>query len=159
MTYSLELVGLVLAAAAVLYQLHRRRVLAARRATLEFISKFEVHSSEWSECCAAFKRWKDQDTPFGPVISPNSDSDRRDAVRVLELLNHFELVAVGIEHKIIDSRLYKEWFRDTYVQYWRVARPLVEKLRSERKSSRLFIRFEQLAYDWELEIDAGEPDS
>ena len=133
-------------------------MLAARRATLEFISNLEIHSSEWSECSDAFKRWKDQGD-LRPIINPETDTERRDAVRVIELLNHFEIVAVGIEHKIIDSKLYKEWFRDTYVQYWRVAQPLVEKLRSERKSSRLFIRFEKLAYDWELEIDAGEPDS
>lgn len=112
----LQLVGIVLAALAVLWQLHRRRVLAARRATLEFISTFEVHSSEWNKCAAAFKRWTDK-RDCKLIIDPKSNAERRDAVRVLEVLNHFEIVAVGIEHKIIDSKLYKEWLRSTYVAY------------------------------------------
>ena len=62
------------------------------------------------------------------------------------------MIAVGIEHRIIDSQLYKEWFRGSYVDYWQAAQPLVRELRLVHKSARLFVKFEKLARAWEVEI-------
>lgn len=66
---------------------------------------------------------------------------------LLAFLNHFELIAIGIEKDTLDEELYKDWMGTSVVRYWYQAQPYIA--RSRLKNKRAFERFCQLAKKWE----------
>ncbi len=129
---------------------HRRKV-TAQRATLEFIAQYEVHNQEWLELLVFFNSMTSPDR-MQRIVTPENDDQRRDAVRLITVLNHYEIVAIAIEHQSIDEDIYKEWFRFPYVQFWEKAEPTVIEWRRQKNSPRAFVRFEHLAKRWKKEI-------
>lgn len=144
----LDLVPIVVSIVLAGWALWTKRTVVAKRATLDFVSKLELHSPEWIKCAVAFKRWK-TDGQIEEVIRPTTDAQRTEAIRILTLLNHFEVVAIAIERRILDAGIYRDWYGGAYVAYWNQARALVYALREERESETLFIHFEQLARGWD----------
>ena len=142
-----SVIAIVVSVALAGWRLWSNRTVVARRATLDFVTESEIHSSEWILCAVAFKRWK-TDGHIEQVIQPVTDGQRTEAIRILTLLNHFEFVAIAIERKIIDSETYRDWYGDAYVTYWQQATDLVRALREARGSNTLFSHFEQLARNW-----------
>jgi hypothetical protein len=63
-------------------------------------------------------------------------------------LNHFELVSLGVQHKIIDYDIFRAWNRKTVLVVWAAASPFVHKLRKEFDNEQLFLEFEELAKEF-----------
>lgn len=73
---------------------HRRKV-TAQRATLEFITQYEVHNQEWLELLVFFNSMTSPDR-MQRIVTPENDDQRRDAVKLITVLNHYEIVAIAI---------------------------------------------------------------
>ena len=86
------------------------------------------------------------------IIGSESERDSKAVVEVASFLNHFELVAVAIKHRIINEDLYAEWLRTKYVQTWEDAEAFIVAMCKEGKHERLFREFEALAKKWKVLI-------
>lgn len=71
-----------------------------------------------------------------------------DAQYLYTYLNHFEIVALGIERNIIDKDMYDDWLGGYVVQSWNRSAALVGALRRLKNSAALFEKWEALALDW-----------
>ena len=55
------------------------------------------------------------------VLGANKSEEKtQKTATICTYLNHFELTAVGINHGIIDKKLYAEWFRGAYIRHGRI---------------------------------------
>jgi len=65
------------------------------------------------------------------------------------VLNHYELLALGFEHNILDKDLYEKWMKAALVRTWDESREYIRetrKLSSYNKNN--FRHFEELAVGW-----------
>lgn len=63
-------------------------------------------------------------------------------------LNHFEMVSLGVQHRIIDYDIFIKWNRKTVLLVWTAAWPFVNELRKQFHNDKLFIEFEELAKEF-----------
>lgn len=136
---------------------HRREV-AAHRATLDFISKFEIDNNEWTVLRANFRSLREKGDLPSVATPSESGLPKEEVLKVVSFLNYFELVAIGIENKIFDKPLYSQWFRNVYVRTWDDAASFVVEWRRCRNAPRAFIAFEKLASEWNAEIQSENGD-
>ena len=131
----------------------QERKLAAQKATLEFISDFEVHDEEWLEVRKVFVSLR-QRNELAKVARAQDQQQREKRLQVTTFLNHYELVAVAINHGIIDEDLYAEWCRSTLVGIWRSAQSFIAEFRLARNEERagsgdnIYTQFQSLAEKW-----------
>lgn len=137
--------------------LKHQHKLAARRATLDFISKFEVHNRQWIELREKFALLRGQNQ-LAEIANPR-DEDRGETIRIATFLNHFELVAVAIKHGILDEEIYKDWFRSAYIRAWEDAHSFVIELRRTKDEDKLFAEFEKLAIEWKTNPSNAKPNA
>jgi hypothetical protein len=72
-----------------------------------------------------------------------------DEARLIRIyLNHFEMVSLGLQHRIIDYDIFIKWNRKTVLLVWTAASPFVNRLRKEFHNDMLFIEFEELAKEF-----------
>ena len=129
--------------------------ISARRATLDFISTTEVNSTDWLRMRRTF-RLAVKENFLLELVDP--DSSRLEAATdVLAMLNHFELVAVGIENGGLDKKMYAAWYQTGYVKTWNQASSFVDKLRTNRNQTTLFSNFRSLAEEWEETVRKRTP--
>lgn len=68
--------------------------------------------------------------------------------QICTVLNHFELISLGIQCGIIDLEIFKRWNRSTVLFVWEAAAPFVTEMRKQRKSPMLWHEFEELAREF-----------
>ncbi len=67
---------------------------------------------------------------------------------LVSTLNRCDLVAIGIQEGIIDEKIYKAYWRASFVRDWIRCKGAVMKRRQVRGDPELFIDFEKLALRW-----------
>ena len=137
------------------------RRIAAHRATLDFILKYNIHSKEWKDnffVCRSVLRKTDEDLDQF-IDAPMTEEKQEKLQKTLTVLNNFEVAALGIRDKIIDKNLYEEWFRYVIVSKWRLASRFVTKFRAHVKERRLYVQFEKLAKEWMLAKDLSRDEA
>ena len=72
-----------------------------------------------------------------------------DIAALRAFLNHYELVASGIRHKIIDGSLYAEWAQAVLVKNWKMSELFVDAVREVTGDDRALWEFQNLARKWE----------
>jgi hypothetical protein len=75
--------------------------------------------------------------------------------KVLMLLNHYEIIAIGCRHNVLDKKFYADWMRSALVRDWRRVENFVWALRhppNRPPLPGLFEHFENLAREWERQI-------
>jgi Domain of unknown function (DUF4760) len=65
-------------------------------------------------------------------------------------LNYYELIAVGIDNRILDEGFYFDWMRSGYVETWRQSRSFIDKWRELTSYGWYFSRLEYYARKWQL---------
>ena len=133
----------ILIAALITWGWHRK--IAARDATLKFIAEKEIHNCQWRQARSDFYSHAKGST----LSQSQQDSD----CSVWLVLHHYELVAVGIETKSLDEKLYKQWNRTNYVKTWKRAASFVDERRDKSGQSTMFCEFEKIATKWERETN------
>ena len=132
------------------------RAATMRRATLDLIEQSE--SSEY---------YRQNIELFSELVTKGHDvllgtlsmrADRRVRDRVLAHLNHFELIAIGIEKNILDKKFYEDWMKSGYLDAWAKASDFIQQARyiggrrnknsTSKYVSVYFKRFENRATIW-----------
>lgn len=139
---------------------HARRV-AAQRATLDFISEYNIHNDNWMDnynvCRGVLRKTTKEWHALLKVSSGGTDRDtdteldieqERELQKTYTVLNNFEIAAIGIRQGIIDESIYELWYRNVIVAMWKRARPFVIEARKAR-TDELFKQFQELAEKWE----------
>lgn len=151
------LIGAVIAFGASIYGFFHVRKITAQKTTLEFILRYEIHSPRWLQSLKSFSVVAPEERIAiirkKGTLAPN---ERQVLLGFTTVLNHYEMVAIAIERKIIDEAMYKNWFRQSYVHIWRKAESSVSEWRLNKEEPKAFIKFEQLAQQWDNEIKQGQ---
>lgn len=121
------------------------RNVARRRATLDLImseQSQETLISNRKKFIALKKaghlvKWADPE---------QADTDSASVLRAI--LNRYELVAIGINEKTLNERVYKNYGRTTVVGDWIDCKPFVMQRRQTKNNPKLYCEFEKLAKKW-----------
>lgn len=65
-------------------------------------------------------------TPVDAATDAENQSDRQD---VIDYLNHYEMVAIGIERRLLDAATYRAWMQSAFVRDWNAAANWVQRER------------------------------
>lgn len=126
-------VALLAAAVAFLAILSHRRT-TARKSTLDFILKHELHDPIWLDLRLKVRPILKDAGKWGAIVEAESTADKQD---VLAWLNHHEIVAVGVKHRALDRNLYFDWLGSLYRADWELAHSFVRTLRDQERRRRL----------------------
>jgi hypothetical protein len=127
--------------------------VARQKATIDLIEKSES-TTVYRENSVRFSELR-RGPGFLHLADPQSDGDRRDRRHVLDHLNHYELVALGIRRGVLSSGFYKRWMGGPFVRDWNAALDFIEVERwkcapgeAERYDPKVFQNFERIARRW-----------
>lgn len=130
------------------------RNTARQRATLDLIEKVES-TKHYQTLHAAFSYHRRQ-VSFSRLHDPQESKDKDERQAVLDYLNHYELISIGIKKKILDDEFYKDWMRGPFVRDWNSASKFIqrERWKWDEKSQKwhyhdaLYANFQSIACRW-----------
>ena len=135
----------VLIAAAVFWQNQRTHTRARRMDTLVRILDVEM-SDKYRLDHDSFVRVRDERL-WQYIITAERKEDIELRRRVYGYLNHYEVVALGVQENLFSKKIYKKWMGSILVRDWNDSVDFVEEMRKTQPS--LFVNFEQLAKDFD----------
>jgi len=103
------------------------RASTRQRATLDMIEKVES-TPHYKTLHAVFSYHRRQDT-FDRLHDPQEAKDSEERQAVLDYLNHYELVAIGVCREILDEAIYRDWMRGPFVRDWNAAARFIQRER------------------------------
>lgn len=143
-------------------QVARRNIASAKetarkKATLDMIEKVES-MPHYRSMHATFSYHRNLDS-FSRLHTPQEAKDKDERTNVLDYLNHYELVSIGIDQGILDEDFYKKWMKGPFVRDWNAAVDFIQRERwkydaSEKAwgyRSQLFEHFQRYATAWSEE--------
>lgn len=127
--------------------------IARRKATLDLIEKAESteHYRDRNQRFSELRRA----IGFGGLNNPQTPQARIDRQLVLDYLNHYEMIAIGIRNGVLDQGFYREWMRGPFVRDWNAAVEFIQGERWKREGDkwsyypRTFANYQQLARRWD----------
>ncbi len=127
-----------------------QRNVARKRATLDLLSR-----QEWDgDYISARKRFielRDSGEGFIKYAAPEFRT-KGEVADIKNILNGYELIAVGIKIGILDEDLYKLWFRSAFLKDWVMARQFIRTIRTEAgehpDEPKIFCEYEGLVRKW-----------
>jgi hypothetical protein len=130
--------------------------VAREKATLDLIEKRESTEYYISKI-QLFSRLR-LDIGFDH-LHPRTVANSADRQSVLNYLNHYELVSLGICKRVLDGTLYQEWMGSTFVRDWNAASSFIDRMRWKRREGggpwyydpKPFENFERMACRWSKE--------
>src|ERR1043166_5441396 len=98
------------------------REIARNRATLDYIERYE--SSEfYQKISEAFHSIRKRANGFTDIFDPRDDVTRKLRYSIIQYLNHYENIAIGIQFGTLSEEIYYRAFRTAVVTDWELARP------------------------------------
>lgn len=85
--------------------------------------------------------------------NPSGEVRRHDYDVIVQLLNFYEQISIGIKRGTIDEQTYKEWWRTSFVLDWINSEKFVQRFRDRKQSPDTFSVYEQLARKWKVSDD------
>ncbi len=67
---------------------------------------------------------------------------------IRNVLNRYELLAIGIFEKSINENIYKRWTRSRLVDDWIKCKPFIMEIRRQTERQTIYCEFEKLARKW-----------
>jgi len=147
--------------------LYNTRRLARQKATLDLIEKTES-TEHYRAISSTFSRLRRSDR-LRSIENPKTDEDKRDRQDVLDFLNHYELVAIGIREGILDGKIYQAWMLSAFIRDWNAAADIIqaERWRLNQNGTdwiyhaKVFASYGWLACKWSrsarLLVEEGKP--
>jgi Domain of unknown function (DUF4760) len=124
------------------------RGVARRRATLDLIM-----SEQSSELMIGIRQKFLTLKQAGHLVQyagpAQASSDETAALRAV--LNRYELISIGINEKTLNSRVYKNYSRTTFVTDWIACKPFVMQRRQTMNNPKIYSEYEVLAKKWAIE--------
>lgn len=124
-----------------------QHAIARRRATLDMIVASEG-DGPFQRNLAVFKSESKCSRSLRRIARSESASELATQRQVDSFLNHYELIAIAIEKKILDKEFYKLWMRGAYVEDYIKAAPYINELQGMPAGDQTFINFQRLAREW-----------
>lgn len=118
-----------------------QRVITARQATLEFIRDAE-RDNDIITARREFNRLSKDPAGLGPIAA-DTTTDEYKSVQLV--LNHFEMVAIGIQRGIFEDEIYRRWYKSGVIRAWKVAAPFIFARRTSTGNDALYHEFEEMA--------------
>ena len=88
------------------------------------------------------------------ILEPKTPDAKTAKDKIKAYLNHFEIIAIGINQGILDENLIRSFWGDTIEGIWTRAQPVVIGLRGDEESSdydpEFFEHLEELVVRWRL---------
>jgi hypothetical protein len=140
------------------------RAVARQKATLDLIEKVESteHYRTRTSNFTAIKRGK----RFGDLVAPVTDADKAARLLLIDYLNHYELIALGIRNNILDAAIYREWMGSAFVGDWNDAADWIQRQRWKRGQDgrwqydpRAYRNYQHVAQLWSTEARRLDRDS
>lgn len=122
--------------------------IARKRATLDLLSRKEW-DNDFVDAKRRFNRLRDSGEDIG-VFATAARKQLEDANfdMIRNILNDYELIAVGIAGEILDEDLYKLWFRSALVKDYEKSRGFIVNIRKLENVPEYYSEFEVLAKRW-----------
>lgn len=120
-----------------------QRQIARRRATLDHMSR-----SESDVALIAAKKKFHELARYSGGLAQWADEDKvksEEAQKVLFVLDHCELISIGIQRGILDYKIYRMCSRSAIIRVWDDAHPFITTLRNRVQNQVLFHEFEKMA--------------
>ncbi|HEX8301405.1 DUF4760 domain-containing protein [Sphingomonas sp.] len=137
------------------FALLNARDLARKKSTIDLIEKTES-TQHYREINAAFSSTRRGQGGFaGLLVSPPSDELRG---QLIDYLNHYELIALGIQRRVLDGKFYRAWMGKSFVRDWNEAAIWIEQERWRKQPDgswkyhpTVFAHYEKIACKWSRE--------
>jgi len=126
-TATIVLGSAILSALFAFFSIRSAREISRKNATLNMIEKVEA-TAHYRQLYSTFSYYKRLGS-FDRLYDPTEQKDKSDRQDVIDFLNHYELVAIGIEKKVLDAGIYRFWMRGPFVSHWNAAAPLINRIR------------------------------
>lgn len=119
---------LVLVSALIAWRsLRNARSVARQKATLDLIEKFES-TEHYRGLRKAFAQ-AEREALFLLLNDPETPEHKQLRIEILDYLNHYELVAIGIANDILDDSIYRSWMQSHVVKEWNDASGFIQSER------------------------------
>jgi len=83
------------------------------------------------------------------AMAEQSNFESAECVAIRYLLNHFEVMSIGIQNGIYDERMLKQCWYGLVIDTYKKSLPLIEAIREKNKSLTALQEFEWLAKRWQ----------
>lgn len=161
------LVSATAALLAALYTISTNRALARKKATLDLIIKSET-DEYFLKLTKTYTSIRDGEGGVNGAIAPLeklfarrrkqpgdepivvTDDEVTLVKTVQSYLNYYELIAIGIDNKILDEKFYQDWMRSGFVDAWLTGEPVIRRWRELGSYELYFIRMQYYACKWNL---------
>lgn len=120
----------VLSIGVAIWGVFNTRSVARRKATLDLIEKRES-AEHYQQIHKVFRDTRLADG-FLALADPRTEDARAQRKAVLDFLNHYEMVAIGIRRNILDERMYRDWMEGAFVRDWNAAAEFIQSERWRR---------------------------
>jgi hypothetical protein len=133
------------------------RAVARQKATLDLIEKVESteHYRARTSNFTAIKRAG----RFGDLVAPTTPDDRAARLLLIDYLNHYELIALGIRNNILDATIYRAWMGGAFVGDWNDAADWIQRQRWKRDASGTWLYDDRAYRNFELVARSWSPDA
>lgn len=132
------------------------RAVARQKATLDLIEKTESteHYRKLAESFGDLRKG------IGFSHLHNRADAAGKALRrcVIDYLNHYEMVAIGINADILDEAFYRSWMQSAFVRDWNAATPFIQRERWKKEGDghwsyfpKHFEAYQEIAMRWSPE--------
>ncbi|MCH9051752.1 MAG: DUF4760 domain-containing protein [Proteobacteria bacterium] len=144
------LLGATVAAIAV----YTQRNIAKKREALKILLERESESY-YQDNKKAFIKVRDSSGGFSELAKMLKDKTKgneetnKQYTAVVNHLNHYEIISIGIRRNIIDEKICKSWMRSDFIRHWRDAAEFINAARE--LNSRYFALFTVVAEKWTKE--------
>ncbi|WP_097175066.1 DUF4760 domain-containing protein [Stappia indica] len=137
--------AIVVSAIGVVLTLFWMNRIARRRASLDIVLSEQTDPRTINERTEFVKL---RDAGHLSKWADPANTHTQESATLRAILNQYELVAIGIQQKTMDEKVYKGWCRTTLVKDWIACKALVMQLRENAKVATYYCEFERLAKRW-----------
>lgn len=134
----------------------RNSALTRRKATLDLVERTETtrHYLTAAETFSKYRRRVDG-LSFSDLTAPGDAQKKEDRKAVIGLINHYEIIAIGIKKGILSAAFYKDWMRSIFCRNWDAGADFIWRERWKkmpdgewRYYDQIFEHFERRALKW-----------
>lgn len=133
------------------------RAVARQRATLDLIEKRES-TEHYRTLASGFSRIR-RANGFEALNNTTTDIAKAERQIVVDYLNHYELISIGILNNILDERIYRTWMRGPFVRDWNAAADWIQRERWKQDEAGNWEYYEQTFENYEKVARRWSPDA
>ena len=144
----LSLAGPMVLVLTALIAWRQHRKIAAQKGALDFLLKYEVDNADWRKTRRTVRMIFENKEKLDKILNPESDSDWNDRFMVGAFLSRYEFIAVAIQCKAMDGKIYRTHNGPAYIRTWSRAETYIAKRRRASGAFTEYCNFERLAKKW-----------